>query len=171
MPACSHGVADDHRGGRGLRNRYPAKAGMNTWPQTRRTARGWRRRGASAGSGKGDGKLTFDKLTDPLPPAPSMKRISLASVIRRPTNICNTRCVKEFGSPCQNFCPANVYEMVDDSTQPKRQAQNSLNPSNCVHWQDCDIADPYQTSPGCTGRRRRSETTMDVEIQASESEM
>jgi electron-transferring-flavoprotein dehydrogenase len=51
--------------------------------------------------------------------------------------------VKEFGSPCQNFCPANVYEMLDDATQPNGK-RISLNPSNCVHCKTCDIADPYQ---------------------------
>jgi len=32
------------------------------------------------------------------------------------TNICATRCAQEFGNPCTNFCPANVYEMVDDGS-------------------------------------------------------
>ena len=30
-------------------------------------------------------------------------------------NICDTRCDKEFGNPCQYFCPAAVYEMVETS--------------------------------------------------------
>ena len=59
------------------------------------------------------------------------------------TNICNERCVKEFASPCQNFCPANVYEMVEDSTAPHGK-RISLNPANCVHCKTCDIQDPYQ---------------------------
>ncbi len=36
------------------------------------------------------------------------------------TTICADRCAKEFGNPCQNFCPANVYEMVDDGNGGKR---------------------------------------------------
>ena len=58
-------------------------------------------------------------------------------------NLCATTCIKEFGNPCTNFCPANVYEMLDDTTQPSGK-RISLNPSNCVHCKTCDIADPYQ---------------------------
>ena len=56
------------------------------------------------------------------------------------TTICATRCREEFGNPCQNFCPANVYEMVDDGSGGKRLQINS---ANCVHCKACDIKDPY----------------------------
>jgi electron-transferring-flavoprotein dehydrogenase len=57
------------------------------------------------------------------------------------TSICATRCASEFGNPCQNFCPANVYEMVDDGAGGKRL---QINAANCVHCKACDIKDPYQ---------------------------
>jgi electron-transferring-flavoprotein dehydrogenase len=57
------------------------------------------------------------------------------------TSICATRCRQEFGNPCQNFCPANVYEMVDDGAGGKRL---QINAANCVHCKACDIKDPYQ---------------------------
>ena len=57
------------------------------------------------------------------------------------TNICNERCVAEYGNPCQYFCPAAVYEMVE-AKDGRRQIH--LNPSNCVHCKTCDIMDPYQ---------------------------
>ena len=57
------------------------------------------------------------------------------------TSICATKCATEFGNPCQNFCPANVYEMVDDGAGGKRLQINS---ANCVHCKACDIKDPYQ---------------------------
>ena len=56
------------------------------------------------------------------------------------TSICATRCVAEFGNPCENFCPANVYEMVDDGAGGRRL---QINAANCVHCKACDIKDPY----------------------------
>jgi len=56
------------------------------------------------------------------------------------TSICATRCVSEFGNPCERFCPANVYEMVDDG-QGGRMLR--INAANCVHCKACDIKDPY----------------------------
>jgi electron-transferring-flavoprotein dehydrogenase len=57
------------------------------------------------------------------------------------TNICATRCAVEFGNPCTRFCPANVYEMVDDGANKKRL---QINAANCVHCKACDIKDPYE---------------------------
>ena len=59
------------------------------------------------------------------------------------TNICATECREEFGNPCEKFCPAAVYEMVDD---PEKPGEKSLfiHHENCVHCKTCDIADPYQ---------------------------
>ena len=56
------------------------------------------------------------------------------------TSICATRCVQEFGNPCERFCPANVYEMVDN---PAGGRMLRINAANCVHCKACDIKDPY----------------------------
>jgi electron-transferring-flavoprotein dehydrogenase len=57
------------------------------------------------------------------------------------TSICAGRCAREFGNPCERFCPANVYEMVADGAGGKRL---QINAANCVHCKACDIKDPYQ---------------------------
>jgi electron-transferring-flavoprotein dehydrogenase len=57
------------------------------------------------------------------------------------TNICIDRCAKEFGNPCQRFCPANVYEIVADDKGARRL---QINAANCVHCKACDIKDPYE---------------------------
>jgi electron-transferring-flavoprotein dehydrogenase len=57
------------------------------------------------------------------------------------TNICVERCTKEYGNPCENFCPAGVYEMVADGSGGRRL---QINAANCVHCKACDIKDPYE---------------------------
>ncbi len=55
-------------------------------------------------------------------------------------DVCFTRCEEEYGNPCTRFCPAEVYEKVEDENGKRIQ----INASNCVHCKTCDIADPYQ---------------------------
>jgi electron-transferring-flavoprotein dehydrogenase len=103
-----------------------------------------------------DGKLTFNKLTDVYHAAVGHDEDQPAHLHVLDTNICATRCTEEYGNPCQRFCPAAVYEMVDlgphassvpadddtPSATPQRRLQ--INFSNCVHCKTCDIMDPYQ---------------------------
>jgi len=130
-------------GGRGLYARYTGQPGYKRMARlSDLPADG----GADAhliGPAKGDGKLTFDKLTDLYHSGTRHEEDQPSHLIIHDTNLCSERCIVEFGSPCQNFCPANVYEMVDDSTAPNGK-RISLNPSNCVHCKTCDIMDPYQ---------------------------
>jgi electron-transferring-flavoprotein dehydrogenase len=90
-----------------------------------------------------DGKLTFNKVTDVYHAAVGHDEDQPAHLHVLDTNICSTRCAEEYANPCQRFCPAAVYEMVDDgSGNGKRRLQ--INFSNCVHCKTCDIMDPYQ---------------------------
>lgn len=58
----------------------------------------------------------------------------------RDTSICVTRCAEEYDNPCTRFCPANVYEIVQDEAGKRLQ----INAANCVHCKTCDIKDPYE---------------------------
>ena len=89
-----------------------------------------------------DGKLTFNKLTDVYHAAVGHDEDQPAHLHVLDTNICSTRCAEEYGNPCQRFCPAAVYEMVEGGADGKRHLQ--INFSNCVHCKTCDIMDPYQ---------------------------
>ena len=100
-------------------------------------------RGHLIGPAKGAGKLTFDKLTDLYHSGTKHEEDQPAHLVIHDTTICNERCVAEFGNPCKNFCPANVYEMVEAQDTPSG-LQIHLNPSNCVHCKTCDIMDPYE---------------------------
>lgn len=127
----------------GLRNRVPSHAGYENLEPVANLPTDGGPEAPLLGPAKGDGKLTFDKLTDLYHSGTKHEEDQPAHLIIQDTNICNERCVQEFGSPCQNFCPANVYEMVDDSAAPNGK-RISLNAANCVHCKTCDIQDPYQ---------------------------
>ncbi len=130
-------------GGRGLWNRYPAHAGYEHMKKLAELPADGGDEVHLLGPAKGDGKLAFDKLTDLYHSGTKHEEDQPSHLVIHDTNICNTRCVKEYGGPCQNFCPANVYELVEDASQPSGK-RISLNPANCVHCKTCDIADPYQ---------------------------
>jgi electron-transferring-flavoprotein dehydrogenase len=99
--------------------------------------------------GKADAKR--DYVTRTLPPKDRLSSVYFAATAHdehQPahlkvldTSICAGRCAEEFGNPCTRFCPANVYEMVDDGAGKKRL---QVNAANCVHCKACDIKDPYE---------------------------
>jgi electron-transferring-flavoprotein dehydrogenase len=90
---------------------------------------------------KYDDQLTFSKLTDVYYSSTHHDEDQPSHLKVLDTNICVDRCTREYGNPCENFCPANVYEMVE-AGEGNRRLQ--VNFSNCVHCKTCDIMDPYQ---------------------------
>jgi electron-transferring-flavoprotein dehydrogenase len=53
----------------------------------------------------------------------------------RPT--CLEKCRPEFDCPCTRFCPAQVYEWIEEEKQIR------INFTNCLHCQTCETKDPY----------------------------
>ena len=92
---------------------------------------------------KTDGTLTFDRLTDVYHSGTKHDEDQPAHLHVADTNICETRCLEEYGNPCEKFCPAAVYEMVPKANDPGG-LRLQINFSNCVHCKTCDVMDPYQ---------------------------
>ncbi len=89
---------------------------------------------------KCDNRLTFEKVTDVYRSGTEHSEDQPSHLRVLDFNICVDRCTREYGNPCQYFCPAAVYEVeeTDGGRRPK------INFSNCVHCKTCDIMDPYQ---------------------------
>jgi electron-transferring-flavoprotein dehydrogenase len=128
-----HAAFQQISGGRGLVDPMPIHAGYEAYAKLDG-------RHPPAERFKGDGKLTFDRLTDVYHSGTRHDDDEPCHLIVTDTNICIGRCVEEFGNPCQYFCPAAVYEMVEERGERKLK----INAANCVHCKTCDIADPYQ---------------------------
>lgn len=89
---------------------------------------------------KADGKLTFDRTS-------SVYLASISHDENQPVHlklnnpelaISVNYC--EYASPETRYCPAGVYEIVDQAGEPHLQ----INAQNCVHCKTCDIKDPEQ---------------------------
>jgi electron-transferring-flavoprotein dehydrogenase len=138
-----HAGLQQFTGGRGLHARYAATAGHRRLKKITEVPTAGNGHAHLINDYKGDGKLTFDKLTDVYHSGTKHEEDQPAHLVIHDTNICNERCVREFGNPCTHFCPASVYEMEEAADTPSGK-QIKLNPSNCVHCKTCDIMDPYE---------------------------
>jgi electron-transferring-flavoprotein dehydrogenase len=89
-----------------------------------------------------DNRLTFDKATA-VALAGSRHEVDQPHHLKvADTDLCSTTCTKEYGNPCESFCPAAVYEMIPDEAHPGRD-KLVIHHENCVHCKTCDVVDPY----------------------------
>jgi electron-transferring-flavoprotein dehydrogenase len=91
-----------------------------------------------------DGTYTIDRLTAVYLAGAMHEEDQPSHLVVADTDICRTRCAAEYWNPCQHFCPARVYEMVDDPASGPDGRRLQINHSNCVHCKTCDIMDPYE---------------------------
>jgi electron-transferring-flavoprotein dehydrogenase len=91
---------------------------------------------------KYDNARIFDKVTNVFQSGTIHEEDQPVHLQVADLDICRTKCAVEYGNPCQHFCPAAVYEMVDDPARGGKQLH--INASNCVHCKTCDVMDPYQ---------------------------
>jgi electron-transferring-flavoprotein dehydrogenase len=89
-----------------------------------------------------DGKYLVDKLTDVFLSGTTHDEHQPAHLKIVDTEICATTCREEYGNPCTKFCPAQVYNMVENTASGRLEMRVDF--SNCVHCKTCDIRDPYQ---------------------------
>ncbi len=90
-----------------------------------------------------DGKLTFSKEHLVQFSGAKHEADQPSHLVVADTDLCRDVCAEEYGNPCESFCPAAVYEMVDDPDHAGRK-KLFIHHENCVHCKTCDIADPYQ---------------------------
>ena len=90
-----------------------------------------------------DGKLTFSKEHLVGFSGTAHEADQPSHLVVADTDLCRDVCTEEYGNPCESFCPAAVYEMVDDPDHPGKK-KLFIHHENCVHCKTCDIADPYQ---------------------------
>jgi electron-transferring-flavoprotein dehydrogenase len=89
---------------------------------------------------KPDGKLTFDKLSSVFISNTNHEEDQPSHLkLRDPSKAISVNWEK-YRSPEQRYCPAGVYEIVDDGGAKRLQ----INAQNCVHCKTCDIKDPLQ---------------------------
>lgn len=89
-----------------------------------------------------DNKLFFDKLSSVYMTGTMHDEDSPNHLKLQDGNICQDTCYPKYQSPCNHFCPANVYEMIEDEAQTDKK-KLQINYTNCIHCQTCDIKCPF----------------------------
>ena len=90
---------------------------------------------------KYDGVLTFDKLSSVFLSNTNHEEDQPSHLTLKDPAIPVTVNLAVYDGPEQRYCPAGVYEFVDDGAGGRRL---QINAQNCVHCKTCDIKDPRQ---------------------------
>jgi len=90
---------------------------------------------------KPDGKISFDKLSSVFLSNTNHAEDQPCHLQLRDPQIPLSQNLPLYDEPAQRYCPAGVYEIVEDAAGGKR---FQINSQNCVHCKTCDIKDPAQ---------------------------
>ncbi len=89
---------------------------------------------------KPDNVLTFDRLSSVFISNTNHNEHQPAHLTLKDAHVPVAVNLTTYAGPEQRYCPAGVYEYVEDSGKPRLQ----INAQNCVHCKTCDIKDPTQ---------------------------
>ncbi len=89
---------------------------------------------------KPDNVLTFDRLSSVFISNTNHNEHQPAHLTLKNANVPTEVNLAKFAGPESRYCPAGVYEYVDDGGKERLQ----INAQNCVHCKTCDIKDPTQ---------------------------
>ncbi len=92
---------------------------------------------------KPDGKLFFDKLSSVYMTGTMHDEDSPNHLLLQNPDVCRTVCEPAYKSPCNHFCPAQVYEMVPSKVEVGKKDLH-INYTNCIHCKTCDIKCPFE---------------------------
>ena len=91
---------------------------------------------------KPDGKLTFNKLDSVFLSNTNHEEDQPCHLTLKDPSIPIEYNLPKYNEPAQRYCPAGVYEVVEDESTGEKRFQ--INAQNCVHCKTCDIKDPSQ---------------------------
>ena len=89
---------------------------------------------------KPDGVLTFDKLSSVFISNTNHEESQPCHLTLKDAGVPLAVNLAEYDGPEQRFCPAGVYEFIEEDGETRFQ----INAQNCVHCKTCDIKDPTQ---------------------------
>ncbi len=89
---------------------------------------------------KPDGVLTFDRLSSVFLSNTNHEEDQPVHLTLKDASVPIRLNLAEYDAPEQRYCPAGVYEIVEETAGPRLQ----INAQNCVHCKTCDIKDPSQ---------------------------